>query len=81
MRLSETFQRHHVYGKSGTVVDELLLLGCPYGGVAIFVNKNIKCFISEVDCDCVNLMNILFYLYQFTCHVMREKILMNTYVY
>ena len=25
MRLSETFQRHHVYGKSGIVVDELLL--------------------------------------------------------
>ena len=38
MRLSETFQRHHVYGKSGIVVDELLL-GRPYGGVAIFVNK------------------------------------------
>ena len=50
MRFSETFQRHHVYGKSGIVVDELVL-GLPYGGVAIFVNKNIKCFISEVDCE------------------------------
>ena len=48
MRLSEIFQRHHVYGKSGIVVDELFL-GRPYGGVAIFVNKNI--LISEVDCE------------------------------
>ena len=86
MRLSETFQRHHVYGKSGIVVDELLL-GRRYGGVAIFVNKNIKCFISEVDVKvkecalfCVNLMNILFYLYQFTCYVMREKNL-DEYIY
>ena len=29
MRLSEPFQRHHVYGKSGIVVDDLLL-GNPY---------------------------------------------------
>ena len=58
MRLSETFQRHHVYGKSGIVVDELLL-GRPYGGVAIFINKNIKCFISEVDCESKRLCTVL----------------------
>ena len=87
MRLSEAFQKHHVYGKGGIVVDELLL-GCPYGGVAIFVNKTLnvsylKLIVKVKECVlfCVNLMNILFYLYQFTCHVMREKFLMNTYVY
>ena len=72
MRLSEAFPKHHVYCKSGIIVDELLF-GRPYGGVAIFLNKNMKCFISEVDWESkrvcvfyVNLMNILFYLYQCT---------------
>ena len=73
-----------MYGKSGIVVDELLL-GRPYDGVAIFNNKNMKCFISEVEkikeCAlfCENLRNIQFYVYQFACHMMREKTLMNDY--
>ena len=58
MRLSETFQKPHVYGNSGIVVDELLLR-CPYGRVAIFVNKNIKCFISEVDWESKRMCAVL----------------------
>ena len=65
--------------KSGIVVEELLL-GRPYGGVAIFVNKTLnvlylKSIVKVKDCAlfCVNLMNILFYLYQFTSLLNERK--------
>ena len=67
-RMTSNFHQCYVFAKSGINNDELLL-GRPYGGVAILIKKTIKCTVDIIDCDsnrvcailcCFNDYNVLF---------------------
>ena len=47
-----------LYAKSG-IDDSNLLLGQPYGGCAIYIKKNIKCTVTDIDTDSNRLCAIL----------------------
>ena len=53
-RLQSTFSDHYVFATCGVVQDELLL-GRPYGGCAILVNKRIQCTVKHIVTDCSRL--------------------------
>lgn len=57
-RMEGTFEKHHVFGISGVIIDKLLL-GRPYGGVAILINKNIQCIATSIYCDSKRICAVL----------------------